>query len=81
MSAAHDGGPAFPTTMQHDLNGEAMTVPQPGMSLRDHFAGLAMQGWLASFERGERHPITTGNASWVASVSYQMADAMLEARK
>ena len=45
------------------------------IKLRDHFAGLAMQGQAA--KRGlERLPL-----SLVASCSYQMADAMIEARK
>lgn len=74
MSAAHDGGSAFPTTMQHDLNGEAMTVPQPGMSLRDHFAGLAMQGILSD-------PNIDITPERLAELAYLAADAMLEARK
>ncbi len=50
-----------------------MLEAQPGMSLRDHFAGLAMQGMMAN----------NWNQSYVlwAHHAYMMADAMIEARK
>ena len=41
-----DGGPAFPGTIQYfpdDKNADE----EKGMTLRDHFAGLAMQGLFA----------------------------------
>ncbi len=63
------GGPAFPIPgLQHD---EAFN----GMTLRDYFAGQAMQGFAAS------------EAEWsdglygMAKCAYKWADAMLEARK
>ena len=42
--------------------------------LRDHFAGLAMQGFLAHYGN---------NGTWdnLSEMSYQIADAMLKARK
>jgi len=44
-------------------------------ALRDHFAGTAMQGILAAVGGEDyRDPLVANNA-------YQMADAMLEARK
>lgn len=48
--------------------------------LRDQFAGMAMQGWLASWTDTE-HPVSTNSEEEVAYLSYAMADAMLAARK
>ena len=68
------GGPAFPTLAD---NGHAMN--QDGMNLRDWFAGKAMQGiWsnaaaLAQMPKG-------AEAESIASVAYEMADAMLKER-
>lgn len=66
-----DGGPAFP----HDNQelGDRHRVAQPGMTLRDWFAGQALAGMLADSEViGE--PISTARAA------YQIADAMLMER-
>jgi hypothetical protein len=83
-----DGGPAFPTEVD---------IEQPegfqcgntryqayGMSLRDHFAALAMQGasanpmileWFNKYgEPGMRL------CDWLAPAAYGMADAMLRER-
>jgi hypothetical protein len=43
-------------------------------TLRDHYAGLAMQGFLANFEAGD-------NIDALPAVCWLAADAMLEARK
>ena len=68
VSAAHDGGPAFPTTMQTALNGEAVTFPAMGMSLRDYLAIHAPLPY---------HDMTIeDHCAW----RYRFADAMLEAR-
>ena len=66
----YDGGPAFPVTVDgfRDLDNH----PAPGMSLRDYFAAKAMQGLIASFDKGD----FTDKAKW----SYRMADAMLKER-
>jgi len=46
-----------------------------GMNLRDYFAAMALQGWLASFsEEMEPHPRKT------AEFCYVIADAMMDAR-
>lgn len=69
-----DGGPAFPTESEHQ------SAPNrwhhAGMSLRDWFAGMALQG-IASAVPGP------GCASWdyYSGASYKIADAMLAARK
>ena len=60
----NDGGPAFPFSDDVDCE---------GMSLRDWFAGLAMQGMMAS---GSQAPDDR-----LAAEAYAAADAMLEARK
>lgn len=54
-----DGGQAFPTT--HD-----------GMTLRDWFAGMAMQGFIASGANGTARD---------AMACYEAADHMLVARR
>lgn len=72
MSKHTDGGPAFPTPWA------AGTATEGGMTMRDWFAGQAMQGMLASANSGGRwdadHDILTGEA-------YDIADAMLKERK
>jgi len=73
-----DGGAAFPSTIQYfpdDKNADE----EKGMTLRDHFAGLAMQGLIAS----PRGPANGGTItdSWVAENAYIVADAMLKARE
>ena len=50
-------------------------APSGGMLLRDHFAGLAMQGLLArAFTKDEF-------VDWVAELSYEIADEMLRVRE
>lgn len=49
------------------------------MTLRDHFAGLAMQGMLANPKLQEQ--ILKAGQSWIEESAYAVADAMLEARK
>jgi hypothetical protein len=75
MSYENNGGPAFPTDSESQV---ALNVMHwEGMSLRDWFAGMAMQGELAN----QTYP----DGEWVkfnrlASISYEIADAMLAAR-
>ena len=63
----YTGGPAFPRP--GDFN------PQTGMTLRDYFAAKAMQGLLsrAGTDKINVHDV-------LAHRTYQIADAMLEAR-
>ncbi len=66
-----DGGPAFPSTIQYfpdDKNADE----EKGMTLRDHFAGLAMQKLMMD----ETIPM-----SEIADGAYLMADFMLKARE
>ena len=76
------GGPAFPVPMGWDSHGNWVHDGQDsGMTLRDWFAGMAMQGLLAGmladgayFERG------TDDVT-VAKLAYIQADTMLKERE
>lgn len=68
MAAIDDSGPAFPFPA-----GEGHPAC-PGMSLRDWFAGMAMQA-----EMGATDAVV--NVHLIAPAAYCMADAMLAARK
>ena len=63
-----NGGPAFPNPK---FNNES------GMTLRDYFAAMAMQGMCSS----DAHCVDGWAHSDIAVQAYQIADAMLEARK
>lgn len=65
-----NGGPAFPVQA---WNGEEQVLVHVGMSLRDWFAGQALAGLMAV-----NGPIAPSHDS---AVCYEMADAMLAARK
>jgi hypothetical protein len=67
----NDGGTAFPHTTVNNMGG---FVLQPGMTLRDWFAGMAMQGPLLSDKIWTSY-------EFAAREAYAMADAMIEARK
>lgn len=66
-----DGGTAFPHTHTSSLR----VSWQTGMSLRDWFAGMAMQGLASNPE------VSNSNLVSLANESFDMADAMIEARK
>lgn len=77
-SSLDDGGPAHPVRLPTPdaprINGDPPpTELNTGMSLRDHFAGLALQGLLASQVEASREQF--------AEYAYKAADAMLIARK
>lgn len=71
MSEKETGGPAFPQLTDH-------TLCYDGMTLRDYFAAKAMQGALSNAYAAERYQM---NIWEIAKEAYEMADAMLEARK
>ena len=66
MTQQRDGGPAFPATLQvevDEVNKDGVivgkcTLPRayPGMSLRDWFAGQALPGILTAFAHRARLP-------------------------
>ena len=65
-----DGGPAFPVPNDANTNG------QEGMSLRDWFAGHALEGYMSILD-SRKNPDYQEDATFM----YQMADAMIAARK
>lgn len=90
MSTERDtGGPAFPSmtlheqvTMAHHQLPTYLSQAFPGMSLRDHFAGLAMQGMLASNAQGMLHAGGKQEpAKLMVAAAFEIADAMLKARE
>ena len=71
MSNTNTGGPAFP-----GLHPSAeCRFKDEGMTLRDYFAAKAMQALL----NGSTHD--SGSWHLEAKASYEIADAMLKARK
>ena len=62
------GGPAFPT-----LADNGHTMNQDGMTLRDWFAGKAMQSLILAAK-------TSQDVDLLSKGAYQMADAMLKER-
>lgn len=82
----NDGGPAFPVPASDARN--VFDEPdgnkhKPGMSLRDWFAGQALQGCLAYSHVNPMIGNYHENCSvlTVAQHSYAIADAMLKARE
>lgn len=77
-----NGGPAFPHTPNKDGPWrETETGMEPicfsGMSLRDWFAGMALQGLISGCYAGNNHGFTVnGNVT----AAYEYADAILKAR-
>lgn len=80
MSAADNGGPAFPVLPPVGPDGtSAVGYPYvtPGISIRDYFAAKALQGMLADL------PKALYGLDWMANLarsSYAVADAMLAER-
>jgi hypothetical protein len=71
-----DGGPAFPRPLSETNNRSVFAEAYSGMALRDWFAGQAMlmltREWLEQDDTLFED---------VAANCYELADAMLEARK
>jgi hypothetical protein len=66
---------AYPGRKWSFIANQEMEVPTEGMSLMDHFAGLAMQGFIAS-DNGEGRLREDVIANW----SYDLAEVMLKER-
>jgi hypothetical protein len=83
----NDGGPAFPikkwTELVLDESGQIeatiKTKNHPGMSLRDWFAGMAMQGLLTGLNWQPGRVVHSEDE--LASDAYGFADAMLVERE
>ena len=71
MSEQHDGGPAF-------AHGNPEQGGDPGMSLRDWFAGQALLGILSGPSSRDGVPLT----EWfdAPEQAYRLADVMLTTR-
>ncbi len=65
-----DGGPAFP-----GINADVTNDMHNGMTLRDWFAGMALQGLLA----GDSEQSISNETA--AKIAYDQADAMLKERE
>lgn len=72
-----DGGPAFPIAT--DLN----TNPTffKGLTKREIFAGMALQGILSSFDVNFKAPSRIDDHNKIARLSYELSDAMIRAAK
>jgi hypothetical protein len=74
--------PAFPSPSFYAVHGRGADAEQPGMTLRDHFAGQALISVLSSATnlgestKEERAAVF----SQVAEILYEIADAMLAER-
>lgn len=70
-----DGGPAFPYPHYEHQD--------PGMSLRDWFAGMALIGLMARLAQPSHKVISEGwrEAGSEADLAYKIADAMLKERE
>jgi hypothetical protein len=76
----NDGGPAFPMQVRMEHSEDQgkdyrETIEDPGMSLRDWFAGQALAG-LISVQKVEHI-----SADSLAKSAYNVADGMLAERK
>lgn len=82
-----DGGSAFPQPLAFNPNGEAVT---PGMYFPD-ISGMSLRDWLAGqalkhigseyFASGDVGSFARCHAMQLAEHAYNIADAMLAARK
>ena len=71
-----DGGAAFarPIGEWGDTNGQ-YNSPQDGMTMRQWYKGMAMQGLLASFREGDA--VAPDPFNWLSSIAAKYADCML----
>lgn len=73
MEKISDGGPAFPVPMVPWQDG-FVNVECTGMTLRDWFAGQALEGQAHRFDHPHNH------RELLAKDCYEIADAMIRAR-
>ena len=69
--------PAFPTTQY--VTGFYPSGHTEGMTLRDYFAAKAMQGFASTIDISDAD--YQEHFGYIAKDCYEIADAMLEARK
>lgn len=85
MSAANNGGPAFPVSTGDVVDGHQdghSTWQFPGMTLRDYFAAKALPAAMTTpWSAVGYHPANgLEDMQQHARLAYQMADAMLAER-
>jgi len=79
MIGVNDGGPAFPGQQDFvEIRGEWNQTWYQGMSLRDLYAGLAMQGMMSYPHTG---PATDADWNILSARSFRIADEMLKERE
>jgi hypothetical protein len=80
-AAVNDGGSAFPSEQHQTQDGSWNQTFDPGMSLRDWFAGkIAPALFTANGDRLVIGPALPNDNAKIAAAAYAMADAMLRAR-
>lgn len=79
VKVTDDGGPAYPSGKSENPGFENSHPLYEGMTLRDWFAGMALQGMLASGAFGAEIVNESGENCGV--VAYMAADEALAARK
>jgi hypothetical protein len=72
------GGPAAALPEVRGPDGEGITEEWPGLTIRDHFASVALQGLLASQTYNN---VGDGFEQFIADRAFNIADAMLKARE
>ena len=77
INTKNDGGTAFPSEQSECQDNTWNQTFDPGMSLRDWFAGQALIGLMS--DSGMR-PSNLDEFDHMATRLYQVADAMLKAR-
>ena len=83
--ANDNGGPVFPSQETYAPNGNVVQLGYEGMSLRDHFAGLAMQAFASDPQMaiGIREAAEDAGIEapeMMARTAYRLADAMIYER-
>lgn len=94
MSKENNGGPAFPRPVSDGEHGQSPS--QEGMSLRDWFAGLAMQRLITEINFGSHPDNDTNpfhedyfstestaslNRTYLSETAYKIADEMIYRRE
>lgn len=82
MNLCDNGGPAFPHHVVRESMGHAYN--ERGMTLRDWFAGQALPAIVTATSAGQHDPSAKHGKGVVGSMAadaYEIADAMLAARK
>ncbi|PZU22455.1 MAG: hypothetical protein DI589_11205 [Shinella sp.] len=83
MSKIDTGGPAFPLVTWKSPDGMCVELSHNGMTLRDYFAGQAMQVLIGQIDGGD---VETAKdiaelIKTASKLSYVVAGAMIVARK